>query len=252
MRDGEAGAGAAERLVRPVAVEDALRLAEADDHRLLGLGHDREGAADQDQQQDRDDAERDRVANERLIVACLPAAAAAGCAAALDFGQRQIGRHARRLDDRRVDPAQDPLHRLIIHAPPGHFGRGAIFGIDLLERRRLALRAGGQLQRIGAGVVHVALRLLLRRRDFEEGLVDRRRRHRLVDRDALDLRRRRHSRRAICCMLCSTRLLDLGAAGADRVVEADPRDHRAHRAFGDLADGLFGIGDLEQVELGIR
>ena len=52
---GEAGAGAPERLARPVFVEDALRLAEADDHRLLGLGHDREGAGDEDQQQDRDD-----------------------------------------------------------------------------------------------------------------------------------------------------------------------------------------------------
>ena len=43
-------------------------------------------------------------------------------------------------------------------------------------------------------------------------------------------------------------LLDLATAGADRVVEADARDDGAHRAFGDLADGDFGLGDLEQVE----
>jgi hypothetical protein len=34
---------------------------------------------------------------------------------------------------------EDALHRLVIHAPPGHCRGGAIFGIDLLERRRLAL-----------------------------------------------------------------------------------------------------------------
>jgi hypothetical protein len=57
--------------------------------------------------------------------------------------------------------------------------------------------------------------------------------------NALDLRRRRRSRRAIAA--CSARpLLDVGAAGADRVVERDARDHRPHRAFGDLADGVSG------------
>ena len=54
MRAAMPAPPAAEAAARPVAVEDALRLAEADDHRLLGLGHDREGAGDQDQEQDRE------------------------------------------------------------------------------------------------------------------------------------------------------------------------------------------------------
>src|SRR6185503_19679919 len=47
-------------------------------------------------------------------------------------------------------------------------------------------RLGRDLEGIGAGVVHEALRLLLRCRYLQEGRVDRLRRHRLIDRDALN------------------------------------------------------------------
>src|SRR3546814_1030084 len=62
----KARAGLAELLLRLEAVDDALRLAEADDHRLLGFRHDGEGRADDDQERDRDEGERDGVAAQTL------------------------------------------------------------------------------------------------------------------------------------------------------------------------------------------
>ena len=43
--------------------------------------------------------------------------------------------------------------------------------------------------------------------------------------------------------------IDVAAALADGVVEAEAADHRAHRAFGHLADGLVGLRHLKEVEL---
>ena len=125
--DGDAGAGIdPERLALAVAVEDPLRLAEADDHRLLGLGHDGDRAADQDQQQDGEEDQGDRVAKIRSsrpgLLRCGWAAAGAGPRAAEDRGD------AGRLDDGGVDLRQDPLHRLVIHAPAGHVRRLPILG----------------------------------------------------------------------------------------------------------------------------
>jgi hypothetical protein len=47
-----------------IFVDGPVDLAEADDHRLLGLGNDRDGASDQDQEQDRREGESDRVAGD--------------------------------------------------------------------------------------------------------------------------------------------------------------------------------------------
>ena len=105
----------------------------------------------------------------------------------LDLRQRQVGRHPGRFDDRLVDLREHLLHRLVIHAAAGHLGRELVLLVDLVERGRLALRLLPQLQRIGVGAVDVGLRLLLRRGDLLEGVVDRVGRVGLLDRDALDL-----------------------------------------------------------------
>ena len=105
----------------------------------------------------------------------------------MHFRQRQIRGHAGRLDDGLVHLREHLLHGLVIHAAPSHFGRELVLFIDLVEGGRLALRLGGQLKRVGAGLVDVRLGVLLGGRDFLESIVDVRRRVGLLDRNSLDL-----------------------------------------------------------------
>ena len=59
---GYAGARRADRPAAFVAVEYPHRLSEADDDGLLGLGHDREAAEDDEQENEPDDAQEERAA----------------------------------------------------------------------------------------------------------------------------------------------------------------------------------------------
>ena len=133
---GDAGARRADRPAGLVAVEDPHRLAEADDDRLLGFRDDRDAAEQHEQQQEgRDDGDERAAADEVRSLCRLPRRLRL-----LDLGQRQIGRHAGRLDDRLVDLREHLLHRFVIHAAAGHFGRQLVLLIDLVERGRLTLR----------------------------------------------------------------------------------------------------------------
>src|SRR3546814_18872919 len=86
------------------------------------------------------------------------------------------------------------------------------------------------------------------RGDLFEGVVDRGRGVGLLDGDALDIDPGAIIVEQLLHHLGDA-LFDVAAAGADGVVQRYAGHHRAHRAFGDFADGFLGIGDLEQVEL---
>ena len=72
------GARLAEIFLRLVTVHDADRFTKSDDHRLPGFGNDGERAADQDDQHDRRDRQRDRIARDHVHHWPSPAGAGAG------------------------------------------------------------------------------------------------------------------------------------------------------------------------------
>ena len=121
--------------------------------------------------------------------------------------------------------------------------------IDLVERGGVALGLGRDLQCIGIGLVDVRLGVLLGGGHLLEGVVDLVGRVGLLDRDALNLNARAVAIEDLLHRLRDLRL-DVRALVTHRIVEAGPADHRAHRAFGDLANGVVGLGQLEQVEFG--
>src|SRR6185503_2592437 len=119
--------------------------------------------------------------------------------------------------------------------------RQLVLLVDLIERPGFALGLEGQLLRISTGLADVALRILLGGANLLEGGVDRFGRIGALDRHTLY-----QNSGAIAVENPLDRLhdltLDLSAAIAHRIPQADPRDHRPHRAFGDLADGFLRVG----------
>ena len=67
-------------------------------------------------------------------------ASSAAAAATSGFRQREVRRHAIRLDDRLIHLRKHLLHRFVIHPASSHFRRELVLFVDLVERRRLTLR----------------------------------------------------------------------------------------------------------------
>ena len=204
-----------------------------------------------------------------------PPRRAGGRRALLQLGQRQIGHDALAaalLDDHLVGALEHLLHGFEEQPLARHVRRLGIFVVDRDEALRLTLRllhdavlVGGRLfadlRGLAAGLAEQLVRILVRFLDeavlvlfgalhFVERVGHFARRRRVLDRDRVD--------RQSGAVLVERRLDDLAhrvgyalAVVAEDVLRRTAADHFAHRAFADLPHHLVGIGDVEQIGLGI-